>query len=154
MTPALSRSLCSVALALFALATFSAANAQHLSQKLQNAVGRWQIIDRGAPQGKAETYLENGKLFGKITETRAGRVAHDVCAKCSGEDKNKPIVNLVFIRNFRPEGDQWVDGTILDPDNGKHYKAKIWADGNNKLRMRGFMGVSVLGRTETWIRLP
>ncbi len=104
--------------------------------------------------GKAETYLVNGKLFGKVTEVRPGRSPKDVCDKCPGEYKNQPILNMVFMRNFHPDGDDWVDGTVVDPENGKEYKGKIWAIGNDKLGMRGFVGISLFGRTETWTRLP
>jgi uncharacterized protein (DUF2147 family) len=155
MKPTLLKFHFTVALALFALAAIPAAQAQQLSQKLQNAVGRWQIVNSdGTPGGKAETYLENGKLFGKVTEARPGRSPKDLCDKCSGEYKNQPIMNMIFMRNFHPDGDDWVDGTVVDPENGKVYKGKIWSVGNDKLGMRGFVGISLFGRTETWTRLP
>ena len=47
-----------------------------------------------------------------------------------------------------------VDGTVVDPDNGKEYKGKIWAVGNDNLKMRGYIGISILGRTESWVRIP
>ncbi|MGD0941257.1 MAG: DUF2147 domain-containing protein [Terracidiphilus sp.] len=129
--------------------------AQQLSQKLQNAVGHWQVVNSdGTPGGKVDTYLENDKLFGRVTEVRPGRTPHDLCDKCSGEYKNQLILGMVILRNFRPEGDDWVDGTVVDPENGKEYKGKIWAVGNDKLRMRGFVGISLLGRTEGWVRIP
>ncbi len=86
MKTTLPKFLSAFALALFALATLPAARAQQLSPKLQNAIGHWQIVNSdGTPGGKAETYLVNGKLFGKVTEVRPGRTPHDVCNKCSGE---------------------------------------------------------------------
>lgn len=101
-----------------------------------------------------ETYLENGKLFGRVIQVRPGRTPQDVCDKCSGEYKNKPILGMVNMRNFHPDGDDWVGGTVVDPENGKEYKGKIWAVGNDKLNMRGFIGISLLGRTESWVRIP
>jgi uncharacterized protein (DUF2147 family) len=149
------KSLCAFALALFALFSVAAVRAQQLSPKLQNAIGRWQIVNSdGTPGGKAETYMVNGKLFGKVTEVRPGRTPKDLCDKCSGEFKNQPILAMVFMRNFHPDGDDWVDGTVVDPENGKEYKGKIWAIGSDKLGMRGFIGFSLFGRTETWVRLP
>jgi uncharacterized protein (DUF2147 family) len=149
------KSLCVFAVALFALLSVPATRAQELTPKLQNAVGHWQIVNGdGTPGGKAETYLENGKLFGKVTEVRPGRTPHDVCDKCSGEYKNQLILGMVFMRNFHPEGDDWVDGTVVDPENGKEYKGKIWAVGKDSLHMRGFVGFSLFGRTETWVRIP
>jgi uncharacterized protein (DUF2147 family) len=149
------KSLCAFAFALCALLSLSAAGAQQLSPKLQNAIGRWQIVNSdGTPGGKAETYLENGRLFGRVTEARPGRTPRDVCDKCSGEYKNQLILGMVFLRNFHPEGDNWVDGSVVDPENGKEYKGKIWAVGKDSLQMRGYIGISLLGRTESWVRIP
>jgi uncharacterized protein (DUF2147 family) len=149
------KSLCAFAFALCALLSLSAAGAQQLSPKLQNAIGRWQIVNSdGTPGGKAETYLENGRLFGRVTEARPGRTPQDVCDKCSGEYKNQLILGMIFMRNFHPEGDNWVDGSVVDPENGREYKGKIWAVGKDNLHMRGYIGISLLGRTESWVRIP
>ncbi len=146
--------LCAFALALLALVSVAGAGAQQLSPKLQNAIGRWQIVNSdGTPGGKAETYLQNGKLFGRVTEVRPGRTPHDVCDKCSGEYKNQLILNMIFLRNFHPDGDVWVGGTVVDPENGKEYQGKLWTVGNDDLHMRGFVGFSLFGRTETWVRI-
>ena len=148
-------SICIAFLALVALASAVASNAQQLSPKLQNAVGHWQVVNSdGTPGGKVDTYLENGKLFGRVTEVRPGRTPHDLCDKCSGEYKNQLILGMVILRNFHPEGDDWVDGTVVDPENGKEYKGKVWAMGSDRLKMRGFIGISLLGRTEDWVRIP
>ena len=155
MTTMRHKSLCAFAFALCALLSLSAAGAQQLSPKLQNAIGRWQIVNSdGTPGGKAETYLENGRLFGRVTEARPGRTPRDVCDKCSGEYKNQLILGMVFLRNFHPEGDNWVDGTVVDPENGREYKGKLWAVGKDSLHMRGYIGISLLGRTESWVRIP
>ena len=147
--------LCAFALALLALVSVAAARAQQLSPKLQNAIGHSQIVNSdGTPGGKAETYLVDGKLFGRVTEVRPGRTPHDVCDKCSGEYKNQLILGMVMMRNFHPDGDDWVDGTVVDPENGKQYKGKIWAVGKDNLHMRGYIGISLLGRTESWVRIP
>jgi uncharacterized protein (DUF2147 family) len=127
---------------------------QQLSPKLQSAVGHWQIINRdGKPGGKVDTYLVEGKLFGKVVEVRPGRDPKDVCEKCSGELKNQPILGMIIMRNFHPEGEDWVGGTVIDPENGKEYKGKIWSVGQDRLSMRGYVGISLLGRTESWVRI-
>ncbi|MGA3010305.1 MAG: DUF2147 domain-containing protein [Terracidiphilus sp.] len=147
------KALC--ALALFALLSVAGVRAQQLSEKLQNAVGHWQIIDNdGSPGGKAETYLKDGNLFGRVTEMRPGHGPHDVCEKCSGEFKNQVILGMVFMRNFHPDGDDWVGGTVVDPENGKEYQGKIWAVGKDSLHMRGFVGIPLFGRTAVWVRIP
>lgn len=129
--------------------------AQQLSPKLQNAVGHWQVVNsNGSPGGKVDTYLEGGKLFGKVTEVRPGRTPKDLCDKCSGEYKNQLILGMVIMRDFHVQGDDWVDGTVVDPENGKEYRGKIWSVGKDTLKMRGFILVSLLGRSETWTRIP
>jgi uncharacterized protein (DUF2147 family) len=151
--------LCIFAPSLFGFAVFAllpaAACAQQLSPKLQNAVGRWQTgpID-GKPGGQVETYLEGGKLLGRVIQLRSGRQPGDRCDKCSGEYKNQLMLGMVIVRNFHPDGDDWVEGTVVDPENGKEYKGKIWSVGKDELHMRGYIGISLLGRTETWTRIP
>ena len=147
--------LCALALALLVLVFVAGAHAQQLSPKLQNAVGHWQIVNSdGTPGGQAETYLENGKLFGKVTQVRPGRTPQDLCDKCSGEYKNQLILGMVIMRNFHPDGDDWTGGTVVDPENGKEYNGKIWTVGKDSLHLRGFIGISLLGRTESWARIP
>ena len=144
-----------VAVAFLGMMTAWSAAAQQMTPKLQNAIGHWQVMNSdGSPGGKVDTYLVNGKLFGKITELRPGRTPNTVCDKCSGEYKNQLVLGMVVVRNFHPDGDDWVDGTVVDPDNGKEYKGKIWAEGNDNLKMRGYIGISLLGRTESWVRIP
>jgi uncharacterized protein (DUF2147 family) len=150
----LPKSLCTFVLAFLALASITSARAQQLTPKLQNAIGKWQVIDSDLkPGGQVETYIENGKLFGRVTQVRPGRTDKDVCNKCSGQLKNQLILGMVILRNFHPGGDDWVDGIAVDPENGKEYKGKVWAVGNDQLNMRGFIGISLLGRTETWVRI-
>jgi uncharacterized protein (DUF2147 family) len=149
------KTLCALVLAFFALVSVAGATAQQLSPKLQNAVGNWQIVNSdGTPGGKAETYLKDGKLFGRVTEIKPGHRPKDVCVKCSGEYKDQVILGMVFMRNFHPDGDDWVGGTVVDPENGKEYQGKIWTIGKDSLHMRGFIGVSLFGRTEVWTRIP
>ncbi len=146
--------LCAI-IFIFLLTALAPAHAQQLSPTLQAAVGHWQVInDEGKPGGQVETYLVDGKLFGKVTQLRPGRHPGDVCDKCSGEFKNQPILGMVFLRNFKPQPENWTGGTVVDPDNGKEYKGKIWNEGKDKLYLRGFIGFSLLGRTQSWIRIP
>ncbi|MGD0829489.1 MAG: DUF2147 domain-containing protein [Terracidiphilus sp.] len=143
------------AMAFFALVCVVGSSAQELSAKLRNAVGHWQIVNSdGSQGGQVETYLRNGMLFGRVTKVRPGRTPQDLCDKCSGEFKNQPILGMVFLQNFHPEGDDWIGGAVVDPDNGKTYNGKIWAEGTSGLHLRGFIGISLLGRTENWVRIP
>jgi uncharacterized protein (DUF2147 family) len=138
-----------------ALVFVHAACAQQLAPKLANAIGHWQVLDNdGSPGGQVETYLENGKLVGRVTQVRPGRSPQDLCDKCSGALRNQRILGLVFLRNFHAEGEDWVGGTVVDPENGKEYQGKIWTVGKDSLRMRGFIGMPLLGRTAEWVRMP
>jgi uncharacterized protein (DUF2147 family) len=149
------KALRAFSLSLAVLLLVAAAAAQQLSPKLQNAVGHWQVINSdGTLGGQVQTYIENGRLFGRITKLRSGHNPQDVCDKCPGEYKNQLVLGLVFLRNFHPDGDDWVGGTALDPWAGKVYSGKIWTEGKDDLHLRGFIGISLLGRTERWVRIP
>ena len=148
------KAFCVFALVLMALLFVAAAGAQQLTPKLQSAIGHWQAYSDGKPGGQVETYLQNGQLFGRVTHVRPGRTPQDMCDKCSGEYKNQLILGMVLLRNFHPDGEDWVGGTVVDPENGKVYKGKIWTVGKDSLHLRGFIGISLLGRTESWVRLP
>jgi uncharacterized protein (DUF2147 family) len=97
-----------------------------------------------------EVYDQGGKLFGKIValiepNNQQGKLK--ICAACTGADKDKPIVGLVILRDLNPSGDRYRDGTVLDPEDGKVYKADIWVEDGN-LKMRGYFGMFY--RTHTW----
>lgn len=75
-----------------------------------------------------------------------------VCAKCPGNFKNKPIQGLAFVWGLKDKGNgEWDGGHLLDPKTGKIYRAKMTLNGR-KLYVRGYVGFSVLGRTQVWIR--
>ena len=142
------------ALAVAFLLSATALVAQNLTPQQQAAIGHWQIIKNGRPSGaEVVTYLENGKLVGKITKGDTDKDPNGLCTKCSGDLKNQKIVGMVFLRGFSPDGDGWSGGTVVDPDNGKEYQGKIKAIGTDTLYLRGYVGISLFGRTETWKRI-
>jgi uncharacterized protein (DUF2147 family) len=120
-------------------------------------VGLWRTVDdkTGNPRAIVRVYEEKGKYFGRIEKSlnpaRAGRR----CDKCTDERKDQPVVGMVIVRGLSREGDEYSGGDILDPDNGKIYRCKMrLADGGGKLVVRGFIGFSLLGRSQTWTREP
>lgn len=119
-----------------------------------SAAGTWKTIDDKTGQPKALVQISDngGELTGKIVKLFAKPDA--VCDKCEGEKKDKPIVGMTILWGLKKDGeDLWKDGKILDPKEGKIYSSKAsLADGGNKLEVRGFVGVSLLGRTQTWVR--
>ena len=118
----------------------------------QSPVGTWRTIDdeTGKPKSHVEIYEQNGKLYGKITKLLSPSEPNPTCKKCSGAKKGKPIEGLVIIEGLKKDGDEWEDGTILDPSKGKTYDCKIWLEGD-KLKVRGY--VALFYRTQTWQRV-
>lgn len=128
---------------------------QQLSPALEAAVGRWQVIDeQGKDGGQVETYVVDGRLSGKVIKSRPERPPNEACTKCPGKLRNEPVLGMIIIRDFRPHGDVWAGGTVLDPKSGRVYHGKIWMAGPDRLRLRGFVAFTLFGRTETWTRLP
>ena len=121
----------------------------------QNIIGKWKTIDdtTGKEKSIVEIYEKSGKYFGKITQLYDVASQNKKCDKCEGENKNKPIIGLVIIKNMIKDGVVFSGGTITDPSNGKVYSCKFENIKNDKITVRGFIGFSLFGRSQTWIRL-
>lgn len=123
----------------------------------QTSVGQWVTIDDETNKKKSivELYKVDGKLYGKIIYLypREGREPNAKCDKCTDDRKGDPLIGLQLVRGLRWNGGAWVDGTIVDPENGKIYDLKMWVDKDapNKLNVRGYIGPFY--RTQTWIRV-
>jgi len=79
--------------------------------------------------------------------------AHPLCNLCEGELKDKPVVGMTILRGVRRSGDGYSTGQILDPDEGQVYRCRIkLLDDGRKLEVRGFIGIPLLGRSQTWVR--
>jgi uncharacterized protein (DUF2147 family) len=120
-------------------------------------VGLWKNIDdvSGKPKALIRISESNGVLQGKIEKLfRAPEMEQNPkCDKCTDARKDQPIVGMVFMSGLKKDGDEFNGGEILDPDNGKVYKSKMeLADGGKKLKVRGYIGVPMLGRSQTWVR--
>ena len=79
--------------------------------------------------------------------------ADSICDQCPGDKKDKPVIGLEIMWDLKPYKDYWSYGEILDPENGKTYKCSIWLEDNDLLKVRGYIGFSALGRTQTWHRV-
>ncbi len=115
-------------------------------------VGSWISVDdaTGTEKSEINLYLENGKLFGKIEKLLLPEDQGKICVECNGSEKNKPIEGLVIVQGLEKDGDSWTDGTILDPANGKRYSCTISLNADGTLNVRGYLGISILGRTQVW----
>jgi uncharacterized protein (DUF2147 family) len=123
----------------------------------QSCVGKWITVDdeTGKKKSIVEFYKKDEKLYGKITYMypQSGQDPNAKCTKCTGDRKNQPVLGMQIVRGMKWNGSEWDEGTILDPENGKIYSAKICLDPENKdrLNMRGYLGP--IYRTQRWIRV-
>lgn len=117
--------------------------------------GKWKTIDDETGKAKSIveiTKKEDGKYYGKVVRLLI-KPANENCTECKGTQKNKPILGMEVIREMKNEGSEFSGGTITDPKTGKTYKCIITRNGVDKLNVRGYIGVSLLGRTQTWVRM-
>jgi uncharacterized protein (DUF2147 family) len=140
--------------ALFALATLAVPFAQASDA---SPVGLWKAIDdtTGKPSALIRITEERGELRGKIEQLfRApGEDPNPKCTLCSDARKDQPIVGMTIVSGLKKDGDEYKDGEILDPNNGKIYKSKLSVhDGGKKVEVRGYVGVPMFGRSQVWLR--
>ena len=120
-------------------------------------VGLWKNIDdvSGKPKALVRISENDGVLQGRIEKLfrPEDQDQNPKCVKCEGANKDQPILGLMFMWGLKKDGDDYAGGEILDPDNGKVYKSKLkLAEDGKKLTVRGYIGIPMLGRSQTWIR--
>ncbi|MDL5049434.1 DUF2147 domain-containing protein [Oscillatoria amoena NRMC-F 0135] len=125
-----------------------------LEVSAQTVLGKWKTIDdvSGEVKSVVELSERNGKVFGKVIQTfpKPGDDPDPACTKCdSGDDRyRKKIIGMEILRDLIKSGNEYKEGSILDPENGKVYRCKIWLEGQN-LKLRGYWGP--FWRTQTWV---
>lgn len=120
-------------------------------------IGLWKTIDddTGKPAALVRISEVNGTLQGQIEKLfrEPNEDQNPKCEKCEDARKDKPITGMVIMTGLKKDGDEYAGGQILDPKNGSVYHSKITlTDGGKKLKMRGYIGVPMIGRTQIWIR--
>lgn len=125
-----------------------------ISVNSQTIFGKWNSKndETGKVDSVIEIYEKDGKAFAKIIDIKNPDRRNGICTQCEDENKNKPILGLNILTGLEKDGEEWSGGTILDPRNGKVYKCYITLVKPNKLKIRGYIGLSIFGKTAYWKR--
>ncbi len=152
-----------VKIPLFVIAVLVAGGLSGLSQsfaqeKEATPIGLWKTVDDNTGKAKSliRIWKKKGVIYGTVVKLINPPVGEEnpLCDKCKGSLHNKPVVGMTIMTGLKKQGDEWRGGKILDPESGNVYRVKIKLENNGKkLMVRGFMGISLLGRTQHWIRV-
>ena len=120
----------------------------------QSCLGKWITIDdkTGEEKSIVLVYEEKGLVYGKVIDIFDEVKRNRICEKCSGSLKNKPVLGMVFMKNLKKDGNEYNDGIVIDPESGKEYSCYIMLENENTLKVRGYLGFSLMGRTQYWKR--
>jgi uncharacterized protein (DUF2147 family) len=121
----------------------------------QSAAGLWKTIDDSThkPRALVRIFEREGEFFGRVEAGLEPSEAAEICAKCDGERRGKPVVGMVIMRHMKKHGQEYSGGDIVDPESGWVYRCRMTLeDGGKKLVVRGFLGISLLGRSQVWFR--
>jgi uncharacterized protein (DUF2147 family) len=121
----------------------------------QTILGKWKTIDdvTGTEKGVVEIYEISGVYYAKIVEIFEPQHRFKKCSRCCCDEKDKPLMGLVIVKGLKKDDDKYDGGEVLDPKNGKYYSCYISLIEKDKLKIRGFIGVPLLGRTQYWYRV-
>lgn len=124
------------------------------SEIFSQVTGMWKTI--GDVDGKEKSiihiYEENGKLHGKVVEVLPAS-KYTICERCPGDLKGKPIKGMVVLRDLTKTPNGGIDGKVIDPGSGKTYDCYLELEGENKIKLRGYIGLHAIGRTQYWYRV-
>jgi uncharacterized protein (DUF2147 family) len=123
--------------------------------RLASPVGLWEAFDSsGNSEGFIRIFELKGLYYGRIEPSSPTDDRNARCTRCTDYRHNQPIIGLVLLRHLRPENGEYVGGDILDPDTGHIWSCMMrLTDGGRELIMRGFLGISLLGISQTWKRV-
>lgn len=140
----------------FALVLFFSLQFVLGSAQAGSVLGKWKTIDdeTGKATSVIEIFEKHNRIHGRIVELLNSKAKNPKCEKCDGEDKNKPIIGLTVLRGLKKDKDgDYSDGRILDPKHGRIYKCNLSLESKDLLRVRGYIGINLIGRTQFWERV-
>ncbi len=121
----------------------------------QTVLGVWKTIDdeTGEPKSHVKIYKKDGKVFGRVVKLLP-KATTTTCDGCPGDKNGKSLLDVDILWDLEADDDGvWDDGEIVDPANGKVYRCKISLENADKLKVRGYIGFSLFGRTQIWHRV-
>ena len=124
---------------------------------LSSPAGLWRTVDdkTGRERSDVRIYELDGKFYGRVERILDSKEAVQKCAKCTDDRRDQPVLGMVIMRGLARDGDQWSGGRIVDPETGDTYRCKMHlVDGGQKLELRGYLMMPMLGRSQTWKRDP
>jgi uncharacterized protein (DUF2147 family) len=124
------------------------------AQTSDSITGLWKTFDdeTNQPAALVQIIEKNGVFSGVITKL-LDTSGPSTCEKCTDSRKGKPILGMEILSGLKRTGESYTGGQILDPDDGEVYKAEMrLKDQGAKLDLRAYIGIPLLGRTQTWIR--
>ena len=128
------------------------------ASKEATPVGLWTTIDDEShkPRSEVEITESDGVLSGRIVRLfpAPGEDADPRCEDCPGDRRGAPVLGMTILWNLHRHGDDWDGGEILDPESGKVYRVTLHPGAAGRLEVRGYIGFSLLGRTQVWERAP
>jgi uncharacterized protein (DUF2147 family) len=121
-------------------------------------IGLWKTVDDETGEERSFIRIKSvgQSIEGSVEEiiVLPGDDPAQLCTACEGSLKDQPVIGMRIMWGFEGEGSTWKEGYIMDPNNGKTYRCKLAVeDDNQSMRVRGYSGVSLLGRTQTWYRV-
>jgi uncharacterized protein (DUF2147 family) len=131
--------------------------AGHAAAGTPTAAGVWRQVDEAGNVGALVAITEEGGVFvGRLSHLflDPGDDPNPICKKCPGDKLNQPLLGLVFIEGMKQSGLDYDGGTILDPETGNVYRASMRLSPNSAtLTVRGYLGLSIFGKSQTWTRV-
>ncbi|HZB12411.1 MAG TPA: DUF2147 domain-containing protein [Chryseolinea sp.] len=121
-----------------------------LSYGQTSVLGKWKTVDEsGEEKSIIEIFERNDKVYGKIVRIFTQEDPDPICDQCPSDDPRfgKKIIGMEIIKDMVKDGEEYTQGTILDPQDGKIYRCRIWTEGAD-LKVRGYWGPFY--RTQTW----